>query len=210
MDKMNKTRQLILDVSKEIFLDKGYSATTFQMIADEANISKTSINYYYARKQDISNEILSNYIKKCREFVIEYGSYNDLMAYMLTVVIFLKAILATENSQEFYLDLIRRNNSNSSPHAEFQNYYLSIIFHLNLNISPDELVLKKISIFGSINELSLNYLTDQVEMSENQFIAAILHITLSILKAAEVIINPYINASLKIYDNFDKEKLPKF
>ncbi|MDR2519707.1 MAG: TetR/AcrR family transcriptional regulator [Eubacteriaceae bacterium] len=210
MDKMNKTRQLILDVSKQIFLDKGYSATTFQMIADEANISKTSINYYYARKQDISNEILSNYIKKCREFVVDNGNFNDLMAFLIMVVIFMKAILATQNTRDFYLDLIRRNNASSSPHADFQSYYLSIIYHMNLDISPDELSLKKISIYGATNELALNYLTNQLVMEEDQFVTAILYNTMSILKATEVLTKPAITASLKIYDNFDKEKLPTF
>jgi len=210
MDKMNKTRQLILDVSKEIFLDKGYSATTFQMIADQANISKTSINYYYARKQDISNEILSNYIKKCREFVVENGNFNDLMAFLLMVIIFMKAILSTQNTRNFYLDLLRRNNANASPHVDFQSYYLSIIYHMNLDISPDELALKKISIYGATNELALNFLTNQLEMGEDQFITIMLHNTLSILKAAEVLIRPSINASLKIYENFEREKLPAF
>ncbi|MCL1803202.1 MAG: TetR/AcrR family transcriptional regulator [Eubacteriaceae bacterium] len=210
MDKMNKTRQLILDVSKQIFLDKGYSATTFQMIADEANISKTSINYYYARKQDISNEILSNYIKKCREFIIENGNFDDLMAFLLMVIIFYKAILASQNSRDFYLDLIRRNNAYSSPHADFQSFYLSIIYNLNLDISPDELALKKISIYGATNELALNFLTEQLVLEEDQFISTILQCTLSILKSSEVLIAPSIASSLEIYENFDKEKLPVF
>ncbi|MCL1913135.1 MAG: TetR/AcrR family transcriptional regulator [Eubacteriaceae bacterium] len=210
MDKMNKTRQLILNVSKNIFLENGYSSTTFQMIADEANISKTSINYYYARKQDISNEILSNYIKQCREFVASNREFNELMAFMLTLVVFFKSMLSTPASSGFFYDLIKRNTADNSPHSDIQSYFLPIIYQLNLVVSPAELELKKISIYGATNELSLNYLTSQLEISENQFISAVLHSILSILKTPASIIGPYINSALNIYETFDQNELPVF
>ena len=210
MDKMNRTRQLILDVSKNIFLENGYSATTFQMIADVANISKTSINYYYARKQDISNEILSNYISQCREFVVSYGSYNDLLSFSLMVIIFFKAILSTEQTKEFFGDLIKRNNVTSSPHEDFQRYYLSIIYQLNLNISPEELALKKISIFGAVNEFSVNYLTGKLNLDDDGYISAVLNDIFSILRISDEVINNYVSSSFELYNSIEKEKLPVF
>jgi hypothetical protein len=129
---------------------------------------------------------------------------------MLTIVVFMKAILATKNSREFYYDLIRRNAGLNSPHVDFQSYYLSIVYFLNLNKSPDELSLKKISIYGATNELSLNYLSGQLVQDENEFIGSILYCTLSILKAPGTIIEPYIKSALNLYERFDREKIPVF
>jgi AcrR family transcriptional regulator len=47
------TRQRILDISLELFIDQGYDATSIRQIADRLGFSKASIYYHFASKQDI-------------------------------------------------------------------------------------------------------------------------------------------------------------
>jgi AcrR family transcriptional regulator len=47
------TRQRILDIALELFIDQGYDATSIRQIADRLGFSKASIYYHFASKQDI-------------------------------------------------------------------------------------------------------------------------------------------------------------
>jgi AcrR family transcriptional regulator len=51
-------RNLILDVAKELILDRGVPAISMQDIADEAELSKATIYLYFQSKEAILSEIL--------------------------------------------------------------------------------------------------------------------------------------------------------
>jgi AcrR family transcriptional regulator len=51
-------RNLILDVAKELILDRGIPAISMQDIADEAELSKATIYLYFQSKEAILSEIL--------------------------------------------------------------------------------------------------------------------------------------------------------
>jgi len=50
---MNKTKQKILDVSKELFNEEGYSHVTIRMIALRLGISSGNLNYHYKKREEI-------------------------------------------------------------------------------------------------------------------------------------------------------------
>ena len=47
------TRQRILDIALDLFINQGYDATSIRQIADRLGFSKASIYYHFASKQDI-------------------------------------------------------------------------------------------------------------------------------------------------------------
>lgn len=210
MDKMNKTRQLILDIAKQIFLEKGYSPATFQMIADKAKISKTSINYYYAKKKDISNEILSNHLRICNKFVFEHIDGDDLLRSIVTSIVFLKSILKTPQGESFLRSVVSRNDKNVYPAIDFNGQYISVIYFLNLNISPKDFEIKKISLFGMLKELSSAYLSGTLNISQDEYITAVINDVLSVLMVSCHIIDLYCKKGFDIYNNIDQQIIPKF
>ena len=50
---MNKTKQKILDVSKDLFNEEGYSHVTIRMIALRLGISSGNLNYHFKKREEI-------------------------------------------------------------------------------------------------------------------------------------------------------------
>ena len=53
MVKIKTTEQLILEAANKVFKEKGYNGTTVQNIADEANTTKSMVNYYFRSKEKL-------------------------------------------------------------------------------------------------------------------------------------------------------------
>ncbi len=56
-------KELILDIARKHFLQKGYSATRTQEIADEAGINKAMLHYYFTSKEKLYQEIISRTLR---------------------------------------------------------------------------------------------------------------------------------------------------
>lgn len=52
------TEKEILEAAKKIFIEKGYAGARMQAIADEANINKAMLHYYYRSKEALFDRIL--------------------------------------------------------------------------------------------------------------------------------------------------------
>lgn len=48
----------ILDASRDIFMEQGYSSLTMRKVAAKANISIGNLNYYYRTKEDLLRDLL--------------------------------------------------------------------------------------------------------------------------------------------------------
>jgi AcrR family transcriptional regulator len=53
-----RTRQQILETAQRLFTDRGYDATSLQMIADEMGLTKAAVYYHFPAKVDIRHEII--------------------------------------------------------------------------------------------------------------------------------------------------------
>jgi|SRR5580658_1970513 AcrR family transcriptional regulator len=52
-DQLKSTRERILDVALDLFLDKGYDKTSLREIAEQLGFSKAALYYHFASKEDI-------------------------------------------------------------------------------------------------------------------------------------------------------------
>lgn len=50
---MADTRQQILDVAADLFIEKGYDATSLREISEKIGVTKAALYYHFANKQDI-------------------------------------------------------------------------------------------------------------------------------------------------------------
>ncbi len=55
-----ETEQLILEAAKKVFIEKGYAGARMQAIADEAQINKAMLHYYYRSKEALFSKILDS------------------------------------------------------------------------------------------------------------------------------------------------------
>lgn len=58
MAKKKDTEKAILEAAKKIFIEKGYAGARMQAIADEADINKAMLHYYYRSKEALFDKIL--------------------------------------------------------------------------------------------------------------------------------------------------------
>lgn len=56
--------QLILEVARKQFVQKGYAATKMQDIAEEAQVNKALLHYYYRSKEKLYHEIIVRTLDK--------------------------------------------------------------------------------------------------------------------------------------------------
>lgn len=56
--------QLILEVARKQFVQKGYAATKMQDIAQEADVNKALLHYYYRSKEKLYHEIIVRTLDK--------------------------------------------------------------------------------------------------------------------------------------------------
>jgi AcrR family transcriptional regulator len=66
-----QTRQQILDTAQRLFAERGYDATSLQMIADEMGLTKAAVYYHFRAKSDILHAALLPGIRQIAALVDE-------------------------------------------------------------------------------------------------------------------------------------------
>ncbi|KAA0117303.1 TetR/AcrR family transcriptional regulator [Mycolicibacterium sp. P9-22] len=55
-----ETRERILHAARQVFSELGYDASTFQAIAERANLTRPAINHYFTNKKDLYGQVLAS------------------------------------------------------------------------------------------------------------------------------------------------------
>jgi len=74
-------KERIIQVAKELFVDKGYSATSIREISQEAQVNLASINYYFSNKQGLYMACLEQFAEEsfsfCRPTLVMTRNSSD-------------------------------------------------------------------------------------------------------------------------------------
>jgi AcrR family transcriptional regulator len=81
-----RTRQQILEAAERLFADRGYDATSLQMIADETGLTKAAVYYHFRAKVDIRHEILRSRAEQLRTLLDEAAAIRGRRARVEHVV----------------------------------------------------------------------------------------------------------------------------
>lgn len=205
MNKHNDTQMKILQEAKKIYYDVGYTSATFQQIAKKSGTSRSLINYYYPKKQDILIDILHIYLQNIFTYLAERQTYSALMMYMLSFTIFLKSMFVSEKTIAFHVDVLQRNDRDLSP---YQNYHLlfgNIANEYDLELTQEQLFYKEISIFGATSEIILSYMNGNLNIDEDTLIETTLRHTCDLLRVKNRDINDALDNLWVEYDKLDKK-----
>lgn len=150
------TRNKILKVSEELFIEKGYENTTIQDIVDNLDgLTKGSIYYYFSSKSDIFNNVLVNFsmepLKKLADGDSAIGVLRNTMLKKLEINLdtrykLSKMVLrSSEMIGEYYLNLyelknifmehIKNNKKDTSEYVKYFEEFVEIaIVYFNLSL----------------------------------------------------------------------------
>lgn len=70
---MNDTKEKILEISLELFSQKGFSAVSIRDICKRVGIKESSVYYHFKNKQAIFDELLSCFQKKANEMMEQFN-----------------------------------------------------------------------------------------------------------------------------------------
>jgi AcrR family transcriptional regulator len=80
-------KQAILQAAIKVFSQKGYERTNMEEIAEEAELSKGIIYYYFDSKEELFKELLlgetANYYQQAYETVSHLTDYREILAALL-------------------------------------------------------------------------------------------------------------------------------
>ena len=75
-----QTRQQILATARRLFTERGYDATSLQLIADEMGLTKAAVYYHFRTKNAILHAVLRPGIERLKELVDETASIRGRRA----------------------------------------------------------------------------------------------------------------------------------
>jgi len=77
MKQGNKTKNLILDASNELFYKNGYASTSFSDIVNSTGLSKGNITYHFKNKQNILEAIIENRLTDINKLLLLWEKSTD-------------------------------------------------------------------------------------------------------------------------------------
>lgn len=91
MQLSNQAELKILDAAEKVFFTKGKDGASMQEIADEAGITRTSLNYYYRSKDKLFEAVfrnaLSRFIPQLAELMQSTDSLTEYFPLMAEIII---------------------------------------------------------------------------------------------------------------------------
>jgi len=91
MELNNLTESKILEAAEKVFYQKGKAGASMQDIADEAGITRTSLNYYFRSKDKLFESVfrmaMAKFIPAIAEMMRTDVSFNDYLPDMVNTII---------------------------------------------------------------------------------------------------------------------------
>ena len=180
------------------------------MIVKRSGISRSLINYYFPKKQDILVTFLGNYLDSIIEFVKEQGDYNAILVYMLSTSLYAKEMFKTEKTRRFHLDVMLRTDREVGPYKNYEELYKNILLEYNVDMNDAELFLKEIAIFGAQIELIGSIAKGKLKLPAEQVQNEVMINSLTLLKIPYVVIHKNLDKFEAEYAKLSKTEFPLF
>ena len=100
-----ETRQKILNTTKKLLRQNGYTKTTIRKIVEESGVLTGSIYYFFKNKEDIVQALVLSLIRSCKQKIKErFPDESPLFQYAAICTVELKVMEIDEMVREVYFE----------------------------------------------------------------------------------------------------------
>ncbi len=104
-EKSQQIREKIIEVTRRLFIEQGYSATTIRQILKETGLTTGSLYHFFRNKEDILMQIASDYLEDANAMILPLlkDRPDPIVHYALIIALQLKIADNHERIAELYL-----------------------------------------------------------------------------------------------------------
>ena len=155
------TKELIYQTARRLMYENGYKKTTYQMIAQKADVPVGLVNYHF-KKQELLNKIYMDYLYQIKDFLAVQAQgllENELQAHMLQSNIMMTQIFRDSRILSFHLEV---NESNL-----VRKKQVEILKYFHVDITPESYYWCAAAEYGARRELILQ--NKDVDINSSDF-----------------------------------------
>ena len=163
------TKELIYQTARRLMYENGYKKTTYQMIAQKANVPVGLVNYHF-KKQELLDKIYMDYLCQIQNFIAAQAEGlldNELQAHMLQSNIMMTQIFRESHILSFHLEV---NESDLVPpafHGAVRKKQVEILNYFHVDITPESYYWCAAAEYGARRELILQ--NKDVDINSSDF-----------------------------------------
>lgn len=163
------TKELIYQTARRLMYENGYKKTTYQMIAQKANVPVGLVNYHF-KKQELLDKIYMDYLCQIQNFIAAQAEGlldNELQAHMLQSNIIMTQIFRDSHILSFHLEV---NESDLVPpafHGAVRKKQVEILNYFHVDITPESYYWCAAAEYGARRELILQ--NKDVDINSSDF-----------------------------------------
>lgn len=163
------TKELIYQTARRLMYENGYKKTTYQMIAQKANVPVGLVNYHF-KKQELLDKIYMDYLCQIQDFIAAQAEGlldNELQAHMLQSNIMMTQIFRDSHILSFHLEV---NESDLVPpafHGAVRKKQVEILNYFHVDITPESYYWCAATEYGARRELILQ--NKDVDINSSDF-----------------------------------------
>ena len=163
------TKELIYQTARRLMYENGYKKTTYQMIAQKANVPVGLVNYHF-KKQELLDKIYMDYLCQIQDFIAAQAEGlldNELQAHMLQSNIMMTQIFRDSHILSFHLEV---NESDLVPpafHGAVRKKQMEILNYFHVDITPESYYWCAAAEYGARRELILQ--NKDVDINSSDF-----------------------------------------
>lgn len=217
MTKKVNMKEMIYSVSKQLFYEQGYDATTTAQIAALSNTSKGSIAYYYETKAKLGNEIYNLSLESVKELIVK--RYDELnMEYDLQIATAVELRVLTKMFLDpkifrFYNELYSSGGFSvilEEIPTQFWELH-DLKYNLNLDKGHDEIKILTTMSRGMTMTLIISFYNNNLPNATlDQIINERIRVTFELMRIPSERIEEIIKESKYIEEIFNIQYLPYF
>lgn len=114
-----------------MFLQYGYSGTTFQKIADELGIVKSTITYHFKNKFMLMEELIDDFFEMLKKFIDSYPEEyrNKYWRHCVVYIYAYRRIMSSPRTMELFY--------HKDQQEQWMNHKVDIVSHIFEQVSQD-------------------------------------------------------------------------
>lgn len=212
MDRAAIQRDNILKNSYRLFKEKGFKNTTTREIANQSQINKGLLHYYYNQKEDIVIEMyedildaLYNYVEKNYKDKIKGYTYLALLN-----ILFYKAMTSTNESLNFLSEMMSSRELTKVKIEKYIDSYYKIIENDDIPITKYQMLLALTVAVGAESELLLSIREGKIKMTYDKLATTVNKIMFTMLKVREKDIKKINDKAKEIADTVELKEITSF